>query len=167
MTSRMSLSSSSWRISVLGPQRAVPSTPHLLRRQARIASAMLGPLLRTATTTTRTTTRRRSAAIASHWLVPPQLQLRQWVGAKAHEASSTPIRCPVVMTATPDAQCITLCTTARVSAGRSRSSRNRTAKSCINSTKKARLPASRSANKRWILRRRRTKRSHSRMSRGR
>jgi hypothetical protein len=60
-----------------------------------------GPPLRAVATTTRIIRRRKPMVITSRWLVPPQLQLRWQVGAKAHEVTSAPVKRPIVMTLVP------------------------------------------------------------------
>jgi hypothetical protein len=130
-TSRMSSSLSAWQISALGLQRVVPSTPHLPRRQGRIASPTPRAV---ATTTTETTTRRKLAATTSHRPTPPLSQLQRLVEAEAHEATSAPVKCPVATTAVHDTRYITPHATVRVSTRRSRSSQNSFARSNSNRT---------------------------------
>jgi hypothetical protein len=92
--------------------RAVPGTPYLAWKQARIASPTRGLLLRAATTTTT----RKPVATTSHWLVPPLLPppLLWLVKAEGHEVTSAPIRCSTVMTMARDARYKTSCATVRV-----------------------------------------------------
>jgi hypothetical protein len=131
-TSRMSSSLSAWQISALGLQRVVPSTPHLPRRQGRIASPT--PRTVATTTTTETIRRRKLAATTNHRLAPPLSQLQRLVEAEAHEATSAPIKCPVATTAAHDTRYITPHATVRVSTRRSRSSQNSFARSSSNRT---------------------------------
>jgi hypothetical protein len=81
--------------------------------------------------------------------------------------TSTPAKRPAVMMAAPVARCITLCATVRVSVERSRSLQNSSARNSSNRIKKVRLLASGRANKKLILKKRRTKKWHSRTIRGR
>jgi hypothetical protein len=86
-------------------------------------------------------------------------------GVVAREMTSTLVKCPAATTMAHSARCINLGTIALESAGKSRSLQNSSMISSSNCAKMVRLPASGRVNKRWSLRRTRTKRWSSRMPR--
>jgi hypothetical protein len=74
-------------------------------------------------------------------------------GVGDQEATNTPVSCPIVTIAAQSARCTTPRVIARRSAGRSRSSRNNSAKRCSSSAKTSCLPAGGRANRKWTRRR--------------